>query len=112
MEMKKIGEWSFIAGVLLAIVAGLAATLLPMSIVAIVLVIFGVLVGLLNIGAKETTNFLVAAIAILLTGAAGLQNLPTIGTYLAPVLSNIAAFVAPAALIVALKTIYELGRKV
>jgi hypothetical protein len=64
----------------------------------------------LNISAKEVDNFLIAAIALLLTGAAGLDALPAIGAFIGPILLNIATFVAPAAVIVALKAVYELGQ--
>jgi hypothetical protein len=110
MKMETIGKWAFILGVLIAIVAGLAGTTYA-STVAMVLVILGVIVGLLNISEKEVYNFLIAAIALMMTGAAGLENLPAIGSMLGPILTNIATFVAPAAVIVALKAVYDLGKK-
>lgn len=110
MKLGKLGHWSFILGVVIAIVAGIAGTAYGETI-AMVLVILGVIVGLLNISQKEISNFLIAAIALLLTGAAGLDSLPAIGSMIGPILTNIATFVAPAAVIVALKAVYELGKK-
>jgi len=110
MKMETIGHWSFILGVIIAIVAGLAGVAY-MEAAAILLVILGIIVGFLNISQRETTNFLIAAIALLLTGAAGLDKLPTIGSFIGPILTNISTFVAPAAVIVALKAVYELGKK-
>ena len=109
--MKNIGELSFIGGVILAILAGLVPTLIDAGTVATVLLILGVLVGFLNIAEKETGVFLVAAIALLLAGAAGLGNLPLIGVWIEPILTNIATFVAPAAVIVAIKAILDLASK-
>ena len=110
MELEQIGHWSFILGVVIAIVAGLVG-LAYAETVAMVLVVLGILVGFLNISEKETSSFLIAAIALMLTGAAGLESLPAVGTYLGPVLTNIATFVAPAAVIVALKAVMELGKR-
>jgi hypothetical protein len=110
LKLEQIGHWSFILGVIIAIVAGLAGAAYAEA-AALLLVILGIIVGFLNISEKETTSFLVAAIALLLTGAAGLEKLPTIGSFLGPILTNISTFVAPAAVIVALKAVYELGKR-
>ena len=114
MEMNNsLGSWAFILGVLIAIIAGLAAGSIDAATqgyLAIVLVILGLVVGFLNIGAKEVTDFLIAAIALVAVGAANLATIPWIGGYLASMVLYIAAFVAPAALVVALKAIYAMGR--
>ena len=112
MELEQIGHWSFILGVIIAIVAGLPILGVEYAeTIVMILVILGVIIGFLNISEKEVYNFLIAAIALLLTGAAGLENLPAVGTYIGPILTNIATFVAPAAVIVALKAVYELGKR-
>ena len=110
MNLETIGHWSFILGVIIAIVAGLAGAVYVEA-AAMLLVALGIIVGFLNISEKETSSFLIAAIALLLTGAAGLEKLPAIGNYLGPILTNISTFVAPAAVIVALKAVYELGKR-
>jgi hypothetical protein len=110
MDLQTIGHWSFILGVVIAILAGFAGAAYAET-VAILLVVLGVIVGFLNIAEKEAPNFLIAAIALLLAGAAGLEKLPAVGSYLGPMLINIATFVAPAAVIVALKAVWELGKK-
>lgn len=110
MELEQIGHWSFILGVIIAILAGLLGAAYAET-VAMLLVVLGIIIGFLNISEKEVYNFLIAAIALLLTGAAGLETLPVIGTFIGPILTNIATFVAPAAVIVALKAVYELGKR-
>jgi len=105
---KMIGKWAFIVGVIVAIVAGLVPTL-PVKVVMWILVVLGLVVGFLNVGDKESTPFLIATIALMTVGAAGLAAIPTIGTYIGAILVNIIAFVSPAALIVALKEVYNLG---
>ena len=109
-KKKGLGEWAFVLGVLLAVVAGLMSSLLPAGIVGLALVVLGLIVGLLNIDKKETVNFLVAAIALMLTVLAQVENLPLVGQYLDSILGNILMFVAPAVLVVALKTIFSMGK--
>lgn len=106
----KIGDIAFFAGVLVAIIAGLFPELLSGGVVAAILVILGIIVGFLNVTKEETTSFLIAAIALLAAGAAGLGSLPWVGSFLAPIALNIATFVAPAAVIVALKAVWNLAR--
>jgi len=105
---SKLGHWAFIVGILIAIIAGLVPAWQTPTITW-VLVILGLIVGLLNITAKETVEFLVASIALLVIGSAG--AIPALGTIILSVLANIVAFVAPAGLVVALLSIYKLAQK-
>jgi hypothetical protein len=107
---SRLGNWAFIVGILIAVIAGLVPAWNTPTVMWI-LVILGLIVGLLNITAKETVEFLVATIALVLIGTAGIQTLPALGTIVTAILENIVAFVAPAALVVALKAVYELARK-
>jgi len=114
VESQTVGSWAFILGVIIAIIAGLAAGMLDATMagwITLVLVILGLIVGFLNISDKETSGFLIAAIALMAVGTANLAAIPEIGMYLASMVINIAAFVAPAALIVALKAVYNLAAK-
>lgn len=107
----KVGHYSFLAGIALAIIAGIATDLIAANIVVMVLVILGLIVGFLNVTAKETTEFLIATVALMLAGSAELTIIPAVGGYLAAILGNIVVFVAPAALIVALKAVKSLAGK-
>jgi len=114
MDNSRIGSWAFILGVVIAIISGLAAGALAgyMQYVALVLVLLGLVVGFLNISTREVTDFLIASIALIAIGAANsIASIPVIGLYLASMVLYIAAFVAPAALVVALKAIYNLAAK-
>lgn len=114
---SKLGEWSFIVGIVLAIVVGVFSANLGSwtGNLTLLLVILGLIVGFLNITEKETTPFLVAAAALMLT-ATSVTTLNSIdlgvglGKYLAGIVSQIAVFVAPAAVIVALKAIRSLAK--
>jgi hypothetical protein len=114
---EKIGSWAFILGVIIAIIAGLAggAVVAYTGTITLILVILGLIVGFLNIGEKDTGAFLVAAIALMVIGTANLATIdtiiPSLGTVIQAVVRYIAIFVAPAALVVALKAIYNLASK-
>jgi hypothetical protein len=76
------------------------------------LVILGFLVGLLNIKDKETTHFLIAALALgmgstALSPLAGIVGMDMVFD----IFRNIALFVSPAAFVVAIKAIYEIARE-
>jgi hypothetical protein len=108
--MEKIGTWAFLIGVLIAVIAGLIPSFSQGTLagqVAWVLVILGLVVGFLNIRAREAQEFLVACIAILIV--AGMGGLPPLGRTLGSILTNMIAFVAPAALLVALRAIWQLA---
>ncbi len=113
---QRVGGWAFILGVIIAIVAGLAAGYLDAvtaAYVTLVLVILGLIVGFLNLNDKEVQPFLVAAIALMLMQitAGGLNLIPYVGVYLASMVQKIAMFVMPAALVVALKFVYKLAAR-
>ncbi|MBI4210187.1 MAG: hypothetical protein HY544_01620 [Candidatus Diapherotrites archaeon] len=121
-SQQMIGGYAFIVGAIIALIAGLLAGFGRSGLlggiegwVPLVLVVLGVIVGILNVKDKEITNFLIAAIALLgLAGTAGgLVTIDTVikplGSVLAAVVQNVAVFVAPAALITALKAVKTLA---
>jgi hypothetical protein len=103
---KKLGSYAFIVGIALAILAG-AGVKAPL--VVPVLAVLGLVVGLLNVSQKETVNFLVAAIA-LMAASASVGPIPIVGAAISRILVNIAIFVAPAAVVVALQNIHLLAK--
>lgn len=115
---KKIGHYSFIVGVILAVVLGLFATLLGTATMWLtsLLVLLGLIVGFLNVAGKETKEFLLVATILVIVsfagGAGALAGLEAfgIGAYLVGIFNQIMAFVIPAAIVVALKDIWALAR--
>lgn len=105
------GEWAFLAGIVIAVALGVSPAAVEAPWVTTTMAVLGILIGLLNITAQETSKFLLASIALLLVGAAGLQSIPLVGHYMDEILWNITQFVAPAALIVALKAVVEMARR-
>ena len=111
---QKIGSWAFIVGVLIAIVAGiLGAGIFGgfAEYIPLVLVILGVVIGLLNISDKEITNFLVAVIALIVASAVPWATIPQVGIWLGNIFAYIGALLAPAAVIVGLKAVWNLAAK-
>ena len=115
-DLQTIGIYAFIVGVILAIVAGVAggAIVEYIGAITLLLVVLGLIVGFLNIKDKMVFNFLIAAIALMVVGSANLTTIDTIitplGTILQAVINFITIFVAPAALVVALKAIYSMAK--
>ncbi len=110
----KVGHIAFLVGVAIAVVSGLFATSLAdmTSYVTLLLVVLGLIVGFLNVTSKETVEFLAASIALVVAGNANFGAIVwmNVGAYLSAIVAQISVFVAPAAVIVALKAVWELAQ--
>ncbi len=113
---RKIGGAAFLIGVVIAVIAGLAAAWIGTGTAAaggitLVLLILGLIVGFLNISDKEIFNFLIAVIALASVGLlTQLIAIPAIGSFLQSIVTRIAEFVTPAALIVSLKAVWKISK--
>ena len=96
-----LGNWSFIIGIALAVVMGLFSSSTPTNL----LLILGTIVGLLNVTEKEIIPFLVATVALMVSGLVS----PSLPMMLGSILNNIVVFVVPAAVIASVKAIYALA---
>jgi len=104
MNMEAIGRWAFIVGLVISVIAGFV-NFGAMGLMA--LVVLGVIVGLLNVTGGEVQQFLLGTVALMLVGSL----LGTaLGTVIGGILSAFVAFVAGAALIVALKEVYTITK--
>ncbi len=117
MNGQQMGGYAFLAGAILAVLAGLLGSMLAAWApwIVLLLVLLGLVVGFLNVSDKETGQFLLAAIALLAVGS--VSSLVVIDVAIAPlgsilqsIVRHLAVFVAPAALIVALKAVYNLAK--
>jgi hypothetical protein len=104
--MAKIGKYAFALGLVIAFVAALVTELYW---VAWVLAVLGLIVGFLNVTAEETGPFLLAAVGLMLA-ATSVQVLPYLGEVLTRIVSNLVVFMAPAVLVVALKSLFETAK--
>lgn len=116
------GEWAFLGGIVIAVILGIGASFVPSDWIPVtwgVLAALGIIVGVMNITEKEVKVFLIATIALLAVAnsivpiEAVLRTVPggdIIVGAISGFMSALVAFISPAAFIVAIKTIYELGK--
>ena len=113
MAGKGLGEWAYLISIVIAVLAGLAAPMATSAWVTVLLVVLGIVVGLLNITAKETQAFLIASIALIVASTAAFKSIDLVimplGTIIDAIVNNLAVFVAPAAIIVAIKAVASMA---
>lgn len=115
---KQIGNYSFIIGVIIAVVLGLAAPKLGAATAWLwsLLVVLGLVVGFLNVSGKETKEFLLVAVALVIVAFAGsaqvakFGDVHLIGPFLNGIFDSILAFVVPASIVVGLKDVWGLAK--
>lgn len=102
-----LGGWSFLLGIILAVILGAVGAITQT--IAIVLVILGLVVGLLNITDKEVKPFLMAGTVLVIVAALGSSVFGVI-----PIVSRILdatlMLFVPATVIVALKSVFSLAK--
>jgi len=109
MSQGNMGRWAFIIGLIIAVLLGFVT----FTYASLILVILGLIVGFLNVSEKESTNYLVAVIAMIVIGIAGLQALTVLGTlysWIQTVLTSFTTFVAAAGVVVAIKALFETAK--
>ncbi len=115
-SMEKLGVWCFLAGLVIVVIAAFLWPNTDKGWVIWLLGLLGIVVGLLNITGKEVMTYLVATVT-LIVAAGGFINLvdkfgmTTVETFLRALLNYIIAFVAPGAVIVAVKSIYSINKE-
>lgn len=105
--MNKLGKIAVVVGTLIAIAAGFFGFTQPWF--GWLLALLGVVVGLMNVTGTESRTFLLAGVGLLMVGSS-VDNVPVIGEMLTSFLGYIIAFMAPAILVVALKSLFETVR--
>jgi hypothetical protein len=107
--LSKIGFFAFVIGFIIAIIGGIVAP--SNTAIVIILVILGLLIGFLNISAGETLLFLVATIALIVVGQVFAPlTILSVGKFLDQILSYVATLMAPAAVVVAVKALWNVGK--
>lgn len=117
-----LGAWSFLVGVILALIVGIFNAQLGPStynIILAILIVAGILVGLLNVKIKDSSKFLLAALALVIVSFMGdiaISALETIaafglGTMLKSLLNALLILFIPTTIIVALRSVFEIARK-
>ncbi|UCG36983.1 MAG: hypothetical protein JSV64_01525 [Candidatus Bathyarchaeota archaeon] len=134
MDTEEIAKWAYIVFLIIAIVAGIAVGFMAWDAatgfndpgvadangwVILLMLILGIIIGITgSITAKEVTPFLIATIALMVAGAGGiwdpLQKIEAIEIlyFMASAITNyIAAFAAPAAVIIAIKAVLAMAKE-
>src|SRR3989338_10461024 len=102
---KRIGNYSFIIGVIIAIVLGVVTLGSARPWLASLLVVLGLIVGFLNVTGKETKEFLIVATVLIIAanmgGAAStLGSVEIIGQFLTDIFTSILAFFVPPTVVI------------
>ena len=116
---KKIGRYSYVIGVLIALLLGIfggmpfLATSTPYLLS--LLVLLGLIVGFINVTDKETKDFLMVSTILVIVAfvggaSANLSTVQWIGSYLGSIFSAIMTFVIPATVVVGLKSITAMAK--
>ncbi len=128
---EEIAEYAFMIFVVIAIIAGLAIGYMAYDAgtwndpsvadangyVTLFMLILGIIVGVISITAKEVTPFLISAIALMVTRVGldvwePLEKVHELLYYWATgILNYIVAFVAPAAVIISIRSVWALAKK-
>lgn len=107
-----LGRWAFVAGVIIAIIAGLftSGTVLGSG-TSLALVIIGLIVGLLNITVKEVKPFLMSGLVLVIVAYTSHGVFDSIWPGLGNVFSALMLIIVPALIIVALKEVFSIVKK-
>ena len=111
MKQATIGRWAFIIGLIVSVLLGFAT----FSYATLILVILGLIVGFMNVSDSESHDYLVAVIALMVVGVAGLQALAVFGslyTWVQTVLASFIVFVAASSVVVAVKVLLGAAKEV
>jgi len=112
--MSKVGVWSYVAGIALALIFGLIALIMQEEVLpwwaVVTLVVLGVVVGLLNISDEEVQMFLLGSVAFVISASSLGTVFASLGSsyaFLQVMTYAIVVFTAPGALVVAFKALYN-----
>jgi ATP synthase protein I len=110
----KIGAVIFLIGIVLAIIIGFieysGAYSSWQDYLPLILVVLGILIGLLNITAAETKDFMMAGAILVIISALGGQAYMNSVPILGNIIKAIIILFVPATIIVALKTVFILAK--
>ena len=102
-----VGTWSFVAGFLIALILGLFNRTASNSKTLLwFLLIIGTIIAFLNITTHEIIPFLIAGIALMLTGTVT-EHIPL--QWLKNSISNIVVFVLPGVIISSIKAVLAIA---
>ena len=107
--MVNVGKWAFLAGILLAVLAGF----FTIPYVLTILAVLGLVVGFLDITSRESHKYLMSVVALLVIGTASISTFSALGNFYGlteSIITNTIAFVGASGLVVAIKEILTVGK--
>lgn len=126
-QENTFGAWVFLIGMIIAIVVGVFASLIPSlfgvpslikssQIIYATLVVLGIIVGFsINISARDEQTFLIAGVVIVIVSKFGMESVTAsliglgIGDTTTTIFAAMLALFVPATIIVALKTVFSIA---
>tara|TARA_Y100000310_G_scaffold247142_1_gene252671 strand:- start:297 stop:719 length:423 start_codon:yes stop_codon:yes gene_type:complete len=114
----KLGRYAYILGVLIAVVLGIFSLYISDTAVLVLtsfIVIFGLLVGLLNVAEGQIKDFLLYSVVLIIAAGMGsvgttLVSVSGVGILLDGVFSYLLMFLVPATAVVSLKAVLNLAK--
>jgi hypothetical protein len=122
MKLSHCGTIIFGIGLLIVAIASLVSTYGTMTVMATkiltgILIMTGIIVGLINITSKETVAFLISAVVVVMLIGPFMANvIQTFGVgqegskLIGEIFKNIIGLIVPAALVVAVKTLFTVAK--
>ncbi|MBI2043985.1 hypothetical protein HYT24_01325 [Candidatus Pacearchaeota archaeon] len=120
---NRVGAWAFLIGVILALVIGLATTLIPIPALTAyskqiyaILVLLGIFVGFMNVTGRDSEKFMIAGAVLVIVSRLGMDSATGsligigVGDAVRSIFGALLALFAPATIVVALKTVFSIAR--
>ena len=108
-SMNMIGSWSFLIGLVIAVLIPLFGIALNNTLV-MVLIVIGLIIGLLNIADEEVTPFLLSGTALVIVSAFGVDVVRSVPVF-QNILTALLTLFVPATIIVAVKNVFSLAKR-
>jgi hypothetical protein len=120
---NSLGAWTFLLGVILSVIIGLATTLIPIPEITsyspqiyAILIILGIIVGFMNVASKESQTFLLAGAVLVIVSKFGMDSVTGslvgvgVGEAVRAVFGALLVLFVPATIIVALKSVFGIAK--
>lgn len=114
-KVNVIGSWAFLIGFIAAVIFGAfnrqitQVTGISYTVILWILVLLGMIIGFINVNKKEVSNFLMAALVLVVVSYAGMGIL-TVIPQIGDILSALLVFFVPTTIIVALRAMFEITK--
>jgi hypothetical protein len=118
-----IGAWTFLVGVILAVLIGLSTTILPIPVLKEysaqiygLLAVIGIIVGLLNVAGKDSQTFMIAGVVLVIVARFGMDSVTGsligigVNNTVGRIFGALLALFVPATIVVALKTVFSIAK--